>query len=154
MEPALFSICHFSWRIFPCWLLTYDYFQTSPIFLLGRTWRSSPDAVKASTQKQSVLSPLRHRPDNSVTSHFVTLLKIQIQVSGSLCLTFRVSNAFNKTSFPLDNMVSPTIDVLPIFDSLFNIIVSLKWMIHREEWVINEFIQHQYPVLTDTYKKT
>ena len=26
-------------------------------------------------------------------------------------------------------------------------------MIHREEWVLNIFIQHQYPVLMDTYKK-
>ena len=30
--------------------------------------------------------------------------------------------------------------------------VSTRWMIHREEWVLNIFIQHQYPVLTDTYK--
>ena len=27
-------------------------------------------------------------------------------------------------------------------------------MIHREEWVLNIFIQHQYPVLTDTFKDT
>ena len=26
-------------------------------------------------------------------------------------------------------------------------------MIHREEWVLNIFIQYQYPVLMDTYKK-
>ena len=27
-------------------------------------------------------------------------------------------------------------------------------MIHKEEWVLKIFIQHQYLVLTDTYKKT
>ena len=31
-------------------------------------------------------------------------------------------------------------------------VVSSMWMIHKE-WVLNIFIQHQYPVLTDTYKK-
>ena len=31
--------------------------------------------------------------------------------------------------------------------------VVLRWMIHREEWVLNIFIQHQYSLLTDTYKR-
>ena len=26
-------------------------------------------------------------------------------------------------------------------------------MLYREEWVLDIFIQHQYPVLVDTYKK-
>ena len=33
-------------------------------------------------------------------------------------------------------------------------VVSSRWMIHREEWLLNIFIQHKYPVLMDTYKKT
>ena len=32
-------------------------------------------------------------------------------------------------------------------------VVSSRFMIHREERVLDIFIQHQYPVLTDTYKK-
>ena len=31
--------------------------------------------------------------------------------------------------------------------------VSSRWMIHREEWVLNIVIQHQYPVQMSTYKK-
>ena len=33
------------------------------------------------------------------------------------------------------------------------IVVSSRWMIYKEEWVFNIFIQCRYPVLTDTYKK-
>ena len=34
------------------------------------------------------------------------------------------------------------------------IILSSRGMTHREEWVVNIFIQHQYQVLSDTYRKT
>ena len=33
-------------------------------------------------------------------------------------------------------------------------VVSTRWMIHKEEWVLHIFIQHQYPVLRETLKKT
>ena len=32
-------------------------------------------------------------------------------------------------------------------------VISSRWMI-RKEWMLNISNQHQYPVLTDTYKKT
>ena len=40
-----------------------------------------------------------------------------------------------------------------LFLTVFHDVVSSRWIINREEWVLNIFFQHQYPVLTDTYKK-
>ena len=35
----------------------------------------------------------------------------------------------------------------------YKYVISSRWMIHREEWVLNIFIQHHYRGLTDAYKK-
>ena len=32
-----------------------------------------------------------------------------------------------------------------------SLVISSRWIIKREEWVLNIFIQHQYSVLTDAY---
>ena len=77
----------------------------------------------------------------------------------SLSLSFHFSLPFN-LSFSLSIFFSrPYLSSLYPFRFFFlslsylSIVLS-RWMIHREEWVLNISIPHQYPVLTDTFKTT
>ena len=51
-------------------------------------------------------------------------------------------------------LCSNLFNIFPAISYASKTVVSSRWMMHREKWVLNISIQLQYPVLTDTYKKT